>query len=385
MFQRLRIWPTIIVSCLFLATACSDSDNNNSSQSAAPGGNNASQPVAPASSPYQELVDQGVTRYLGMYTPMLSEADGDGDIVNHSFGAGDGPLCINGSEFTMATRDQGSDELLIFLQGGGACWPGLNACAEEATKGIPKGGLLNPDQANNPVASWSTVYVPYCDGGLHGSDRDRDDDGDGELDRFQRGLHNLSAALDVAVRTFPAPRRIVLAGISAGGFGTTFALPLVRQLYPDIPIEAINDSGLGILRPGEPEFASQRFDDWNSRAFLPASCETCIGDDGHTTDIHKWLLEQDDNFTLGMMSYTRDTVISVTFTGAGGKVFERELIAELENLEAAFPQRVRSFVAAGPAHTFLLGSLVTTSGAVTVADWVTAMLEGSADWVSTSD
>jgi pectinacetylesterase len=380
---RTRLWSGILISSALLVAGCADGNGPNSNAPIAAESPSVSPPLAPESAPFQEIIDQGVTRYLGMYSPMLSEREGD--TVNHSFGAGDGPLCIDGSEFTMATRDQGTDELLIFLQGGGACWPGLNACTESLDKGIPKIGVLDPDQANNPLASRSTVYIPYCDGGLHGSDKDHDSDADGRPDRFQRGLHNLSASLDVAVRTFPSPSRIVLAGSSAGGFGTITALPLVRQLYPDVPIVAINDSGLGILRPDEPEFARQRFEDWNLTAFIPASCETCIGEDGHITDYHKWQLEQDNNFTLGMMSYTRDAVISVTFTRAGGEVFEQELVPELEDLEAAFPTRVRSFVVDGSSHTFLLGSLETTSGTVTVADWVTAMLEGSAAWISTSD
>jgi Pectinacetylesterase len=382
-FNSFRVWPALIISSMLLTAACSDGNNNNHSSAIAPDSPGDSPPATPQNATFQEIIDQGVTRYLGMYTPMLSAADGD--IVNHSFGVGDGPLCINGSEFTMATRDQGSSELVIFLQGGGACWPGLEACTEELDKGIPKIGLLDPDKENNPVASWNTVYVPYCDGGLHGSDSDRDADGDGRNDRFQRGLHNLSASLDVAIRTFPSPSRIVLAGSSAGGFGTMLALPLVRHLYPDAPIQVINDSGLGILRPAEPEFASQRFEEWNITAFLPDSCDTCLGDDGHVIDYHKWQLQQDNNFTLGMMSYKRDAVISITFTGAGGDVFERELVPELADLEAAYPERVRSFVVNGSSHTFLMGSLETTSGGVAVADWVNAMLDGSADWVSTSD
>ena len=370
MIAKTKLLPILAVTCLAGATGCSD---NNS-----PGAT-----VGTASAPFQELIDQGVTRYLGAYTPMLSESDGD--LVNHRFGGGDGPLCLDGSEYTMATRDLGSDELVIFLQGGGACWSTLCLATENAGKGIPKAGLLDPDLANNPVASWNTVYLPYCDGGLHGSDVDSDSDGDGQNDRFQRGLHNLSASLDVAVDTFPAPKRILLTGISGGGFGTTFALPLVRALYPGVPIELINDSGLGILRPGEPGFIRARLKEWNSEAFIPASCETCIGSDGHTTDLHKWKLEQDNNLRLSLMSYTQDPVIAVTFAQVGLDVFEEELKTELADLRSAYPKRLQTFVRDAISHTFLLSDTSLTAGGITVLDWVTAMLEDSDDWVSTSD
>ena len=371
MFSKTNIIRAMTLASLGLIAACSDS-------------NNSPEPVVgPLAEPFQELIDQGVTRYLGKYSPMATETQGD--VVNHTFGAGDGPLCLDGSEYTMATRDKGSDDLVIFLQGGGACWSTLCLATESAAKGIPKAGILDPDLANNPVAGWNTVYLPYCDGGLHASDRDSDSDGDGQIDRFQRGLHNLSASLDVAVKTFPAPKRILLTGVSGGGFGTTWALPLVRHLYPGVPIELVNDSGLGVAQPGKPEFIRLLLNDWNMGAFLPASCPTCIGADGHITDIHKWQLEQDDNFRLAMMSYTRDTVIGVTFTQVGGEVFEREMRAEMADLENAYPERMSSFIRSGASHTFLLGNTSFTAGGVTVLDWVTAMLDGSADWVSTSD
>ncbi|MBM69235.1 MAG: vtpJ-therm [Haliea sp.] len=370
----LRRLSIALCAALPLLTACSDSTDS----VVAP----VEPPVEPAAVPFQELLDQGIARYLGEYTPMLSEQDGD--VVNHSFGAGDGPLCLTGGEYTMATRDTGSEDLVIFLQGGGACWSDLCLATEQAAPGIPPLGVLDPAREGNPVAGWNTVYLPYCDGSLHAGDQDVDTDDDGVADRFHRGLHNLSASLDVAVNTFPAPRRILLTGSSAGGFGTTYALPLVRQLYPDVPIELINDSGLGLGRIDEPEFIQQLLTEWNATAFFPESCETCIGDDGHITDYHKYQLSEDENFRLGMMSYTRDTVIAVTFVQVGGEVFEEALLGELDDLEAAYPERVKSFVATGTDHTFLLGDLQKTAGGVSVADWISSMLLGEG-WETNRD
>jgi hypothetical protein len=371
MLTKTKLIAACSIATLTLAAGCSD--NNNSPNAV----------VGPATAPFQEIIDQGVTRYLGVYSPMMSETDGE--VVNHSFGGGDGPLCLDGSEFSMATRDTGSDELVIFLQGGGACWSTLCAATTSAGKGIPKAGILDPDEPGNPVASWNTVYVPYCDGGLHASDADNDYDGDGQPETLQRGLHNLSASLDVAVNTFPAPKRILLTGSSAGGFGTIYALPLVRALYPDVPIELINDSGVGVSRPDEPEFTELLQSDWNAEAFFPASCDNCIGEDGHLTDYHKWQLEQDDNFRLSLMSYKQDAVIAVTFSQVGGEVFEEALLEEMADLKAAYPERVNTFIVNGSSHTFLQSDLAVTADGVTVLDWVTAMLDGSADWVTVID
>jgi hypothetical protein len=354
-----------------LASACSDSDNDNDrdSQKAVP--------------PFQELVEQGVTRYLGMYSPMGTSETGD--IVNHHFGEGDGPLCLDGTPYTMATRDEGTEDLLIFLMGGGACWFGLCAATTQARTGIPPAGILNPASPLNPIAGISTVYLPYCDGGIFGSDADVDTDSDGADDRFHRGLRNLSAGLDVAVQNFPAPRRIVLAGVSAGGYGTLFALPIVRQLYPDIPIEVLNDSGIGITRPGDPGWNQDIIDYWNIGSFFPASCPECKAQ-GSPASMINWQLEQDPNVRLGMLSYTQDFTIGTFFLGIGGPAFEAVLRPTLADVEEANPERMRSFVRTGDSHTFVGGDLSIAVEGVSVSEWIASMINGPpGEWQSVSE
>ena len=68
---------------------------------------------------------------------------------------------------------------------------------------------------------------------------------------YQRGLQNLTAALDIGVEQFPNPSRILLTGVSGGAFGTITALPLVRHYYPDTEIVLFNDSGVGVAKEGD--------------------------------------------------------------------------------------------------------------------------------------
>lgn len=368
-FRYLRYLAATTI--VLFVSACSDSDNDNV--------NNSPETV----SPFQELVDQGVTRYLGMYSPMGTSQQGN--VVNHNFGEGDGPLCLNGTRYTMATRDEGSEDLMIFLQGGGACWFDLCAATTQAGTGIPQAGILNPGSALNPLAGISTVYLPYCDGGIFASDADVDTDNDGTADRFHRGLHNLSAGLDVAVKAFPAPRRIVLAGVSAGGYGTLFALPLVRQLYPDVPIDVLNDSGIGINRPADPNWNAAIIDYWKIESFFPASCAQCDVQ-GSPAGIINWQLAQDPNVRLGMLSYTQDFTIGTFFLGIGGPAFEAVLRPTLTEVENAYPERMRSFVRAGETHTFLGGDLSLAVDGISVSQWVESMVDGPAqEWQSVSE
>ncbi len=332
--------------------------------------------------PFQEIYDQGVDRHLGQYTPMQSSVDGE--VINHTFGTGEGPLCLDGSAYSMSTRSGSSAELVIFLEGGGACWSTFCVANETAGTGVPQQGVLNPALANNPLADANVAYFPYCDGSLFTGDVDNEVDSR-EGTEYQRGLANLSAGLDVAANTFPSPSRIVLAGNSGGGFGTIFALPLVRKLYPSVPIAIINDSGLGLGRDDEPGYQAMLFDDWNSAAFLPSSiCPDCL-ESGHLTEYFRWQLAQDDNFRLAMLTSKQDAVIGSVFLQVGGEAFEDTVLRELPRIEAFADGRMRSWIDNGSAHTYIQRDVDATAGGVTVLQWLTDYLNGDADWQSVVD
>ena len=333
---------------------------------------------------FQELFDQGVDRYLGRFSPMLSEPGNDG-VTEYVFGAGSrGPQCLRGGAYRMATREGSGSELMIFLEGGGACTRRL--CAATATASNDplrlRRGILDSSDSANPAADFDVAYFPYCDGSLFSGDRDYDDDGDGVLDRFHRGVQNTSAGLDVAAGAFPAPSLILLTGNSAGGYGTSYALPLVRKLWPDVPIRMLNDSGVGIAFPG---YVQAVLAEWNATAFLPASCKTCIGADGHTTDYAIYQLEQDRRLLTGFISTARDSVIADTFIGIGGPAFEAALRAEMPKIQAAHPDRFRYVIANGNQHTFIQRAFTARVGNTTIRDWVANMLANNSDWVTLTD
>lgn len=355
----------VLAACLLALGACSNGNSHNDNP------NN-----------FEELIAQGIARYVGLYTPMMTETVNG--TTKYTFGAGDGPLCQDGSEYHMQTFDQGSENLVIFMEGGGACWSTFCASSERA-QSLLQVGILDPNLQDNPVRGWNQVYIPYCDGGLHASDVDSEYEFDDGAIRPQRGLHNLSAALDVAVRNFPNPQRILLTGQSGGGYGTTFALPLVRHLYPGVPIEVVNDSGVGVGRPGEPGFIRMLQDDWNQTAFIPASCPDCLGEDGHLTNYLNWQMAQDPNLRRSMLSSKGDFVIASTFLQIGPAAHEAALVQELAKMEAAQPDRFRSWVTNGTTHTYIQRDPNQTAGGVRAIDFIAAQINGTDDWVSTSD
>ena len=162
-------------------------------------------------------VDDPRFAYLGQ-TEVLEESTSS-DTTTWTFDPSSGPICMRGDVYRASVRETGSENLLIFLQGGGACWGDFCLAVTAAPEGIPLVDVLAPSIEANPFADWNVAYLPYCDGSVFVGDREHDEDGDGSPDRIHRGLANLSAGLDVARQTVPDPTRIVFAGSSGGGFG----------------------------------------------------------------------------------------------------------------------------------------------------------------------
>ena len=308
--------------------------------------------------PEQLAEDMNLTRYLGQAsvsevrpTPELGQS------TTYTFEVGSGPSCMRGDPFQMATRDrEGSNDVVVFLQGGGACWDEFCLAVVKAPDGIPDVDILRTDLSNNPVADWNVVYLPYCDGSLFAGDLDVDEDGDGEADRYQRGLANLSAALDIAREAYPSPDRVLLTGSSGGALGAMLNMPLVRHVWPDAELMVMTDSGAGVAR-GQQElgFVTGLAEAFNAEGYLPPECLDCF-DEGHMAPFVDWYLEHDAGVRYGMFSSWYDTIIGDMFMDVPASQFRDDLAGETGRTHARFPDRYRRFIVDGGMHTTLLGN-----------------------------
>lgn len=381
----------LALAILLLPTACSEDA-----------------PDDPPRGPAEAL---GLTLYLGTIAPAETATDGDETVW--TFDPDDGPMCLRGAPFRASLRTTGHPDLVIFLQGGGACWSAFCLAVREAPAGVPTIDLLNPEIAENPVAEWNALYLPYCDGSLFVGDRDHDDSGDGQPDRFHRGLHNLSAALDAAARAQPEPRRILLAGASAGGYGTVLAALLVRHVWPDSELIVMNDSGAGIAMDGEPDFLLQLLDEFNATRFIPDECTGCL-DDGHIVPLVAWTLDRIPDLRIGVFSGLQDSVLAGIFLDVPPEDYQHALLRETDAVHAAHPDRYRRFFIEGRMHTTLIGDpsgiIGTNLGAVElppgigtrlasislgrlattvdheqrpISRWLQALIDNAEDWTDT--
>jgi hypothetical protein len=359
----------------------------------------------PDDGPAFEAARLGLDVHLGQAAAEDSVDDADG-VTTTTFRTDSGPRCLRGDPFRAAVREGSSDDLLIFLQGGGACWSRFCLAVTQAPPGMPGVDVLDTSLEANPFRDHDVAYAPYCDGSMFSGDADVDDDDDGTPDRFHRGLANLSATLDLARGAFPSPPRVVLAGSSGGAYGTFLGVVLVRAVYPDAEIVVLADSGTGVARgPADPTYVRDLLDEIGALRFVPDDCEGCL-DDGHVTGVLDWWLARDPDVRVGVFSSWYDSIIGDVFLQVAPADFRDQLAAATGALHDAWPDRYRRFVVDGRMHTTLLGDPTgivgsdlsavelppdalslftdlelghldtTTLGGVAFADWVQGLLDG---------
>ena len=329
-----------------------------------------------------ELQAAGVDKYLG--TSQSSTSD-HGVWTKHDFSTeNDGPVCIAGTDYSVFTRQGDPKKLLIFLQGGGACWQGFYNCnilaeAQSPPAEGPFPGVFDSTSPDNPFADYSVVYMPYCDGSTFGGDNDVNDlnwqayiegalglpPGFGPPTRHHRGLRNVSAGMDVAADMFPKAKQITVMGHSAGGVGAAaFAPFLTRFVFGNnTKLTVYNDAGPIAVNLGTPPWAGgpdipwlsvyARQNDWQFQQFYPQSCidDGLCNAFGQQTGIIAWRLENDSTIREGFYETDSDATNRFFAQGDGSRmdpVVYRELIlTEHGALNEAYPRRYKRFIVSG--------------------------------------
>jgi Pectinacetylesterase len=172
-----------------------------------------------------------------------------------------GALCRDGSSTGIGVSLGSSDKVMLFLEGGGACFNPIS-CADQnpasfsetdfeklTTLGStwePYGysanvGIMDRTNAKNPVQDWTYVYVPYCTGDVHAGNNIASVAGIGS--QHFVGYTNIGLYLDRLVPTFSKASQVLLAGMSAGGFGAAANYERVAQAFGKIPVTLLDDSG----------------------------------------------------------------------------------------------------------------------------------------------
>lgn len=320
-----------------------------------------------------ELHSIGIDEFFGK--AVIASEETIGDVTSVTFDPASGPVCIFGAKFMAHLKKTGSDKLIIFLGGGGACWTGFCKATPYPDEGIIPVGPLHVEIASNPFKDFNVLYLPYCDGSVFSGDNDVPDP---KADRHFHGRRNLAAGLDLLKR-LGTIRTVVVGGMSAGAYGTLAATAMTRMLYPSADLFVYDDSGPWVQNLSRTADVEARIKDWKFDRILPPSCTACAGGRGQLIALMDWFLARDDQMRVGIMSYYEDAVIGDEFTKLSGEAYKQLILTETGKLHDAYPTRVARFMLTGDGHVLTLywPDLVKVNG-IGLRDWTAGLLAGGA-------
>jgi hypothetical protein len=257
--------------------------------------------------------------------------------------------CVLGGEYFISVKDQypGSRNLMISLQGGGGCWPGMEECKEEVTRDDIYTTWYTTELANALEEEWNEILIPYCDGSVYLGDSEVDYNGDGSVDHWHWGLRASTAGILLAKKNFPELDKIFITGCSAGGYGTFTVTRLVRHQYPGAKIYVLNESGPGLFNPDEPNTWKTIGQAWNSDLLIPAGCTSC---EDQLIYWYDTMLENDSNLRIGLYSSYEDEVVGEEYLAMTGEDFRELLLTSSGYLNEKYPDQFKRFFIAGDSH-----------------------------------
>lgn len=269
-------------------------------------------------------------------------------------------VCSDGSPYRFHVKPGASDKLLIFFNGGGACWS-AETCDPQAKRPIyvPRvappfnqpgdKGVFDDMRADNPLRGWSMVVATYCTGDVHiGARRVIYELGDRKIAIEHKGAVNAKAVLDWTFRSFRAPKSVLVAGSSAGAIGAAFYAGDVARRYRRARVAVLAD-GAGAYRT--PTVATV-FRGWGVDKVAPRWMRTRRSQSLNIEAFFKANAVAFPNVPQAQYNNALDAEQAAFLQLLGGTDVEASLRANLKELRQASPG-FRSYIAPGPTHTVL--------------------------------
>ncbi|HEY5147338.1 MAG TPA: pectin acetylesterase-family hydrolase [Polyangiaceae bacterium] len=321
----------------------------------------------------------------------------------------EGAKCRDGSSTGIGVNlGTSTDKVMIFLEGGGACFNATTCALMNPSKygasdfngtfTAAEGnlGVFDRTDAMNPVSDWSYVYVPYCTGDIHaGNNVTGGDAGAGVANQHFVGYVNVGLDLQRIVPTFPTASQVLLTGISAGGFGASANYAQVAKAFSSLPVALLDDSGPPMEDPYETTCQQKDVTAlWGLDKTLLSDCGSdCSNPASYYLDYAKHIGKQYPNAPFGLVESSQDMVITLFFgfgtdngandcngslgTAESGPMFTMGL-QDVRTKLASNP-KFGSFFFDGTDHTSLLSALDTrTADGVVLAAWIKQLISGTA-------
>ena len=302
----------------------------------------------------------------------------------------DGTGCAHDSTFAFEVRPGLPDKVMIFLNGGGACWrtqdcdprgrPTYTMKADSANDVSVRSGLLDVANDANPVRDYTMIFIPYCTGDVHLGTRQVDYDvkgSDKDISVRHGGAANLEAVLDWVYTNVRSPRTVFVTGISAGAIPSPIVAEKVARHYPRARVVQLGDGAGGYRAEAVPRILT----DWGAMDYL--------ADDPAFASVDSTSLTFERMYTAAakaaprvhyaQFNTTEDAtqLAFLSMLGVKNTPLVKQLAATYEEIQDAVPS-FRSYTAPGKAHTILRSNALytTTVDGVAFKDWLTALVNG---------
>jgi hypothetical protein len=299
-----------------------------------------------------------------------------------------GSACGNGTSAGFAINTTAkSKEVVIFLMGGGGCYSAqtcggtqptaANLNGYDANKAamelgfFMQGSIFDRASASNPLRDATYVFVPYCTGDFHSGNTVA------AYGTHHVGFANLTAYLAKLAPAYCDASRVVLAGSSAGGFGSVFNYEHVQGAFPATPIDLIDDSGPP-LRQITAQWQTQLRGAWGQAANMPADC---VGCDLAWHNFLPYLSAKHPAQRFSLISSLQDYSIG-QFFGFTPSTYQAAVNDLADNVIAPLPN-LRVFYLANNDHVWLNRNLATiATGGTSLATFLQRELDHTAPFTN---
>ncbi|MEQ9518186.1 MAG: pectin acetylesterase-family hydrolase [Parvibaculum sp.] len=296
--------------------------------------------------------------------------------------------CALGTPYSFHARRGDPEKLVVFFNGGGACWAGQTCDPSvEPTTYVPSADMTHNDPRThkgifdlahpaNPVGTWSMLFVSYCTGDVHLGEKDQTytkPDGT-EVTIRHRGHVNSHAALDWMRTAFQAPKTVLVAGSSAGAIAAPIYAGVISKIYPDARLHELSDGAGGYSSPKLPGILTQ----WGVTDILP---DWAKPDDMPMTSWNAFTLRAAETFpaiSFAQYDAAHDRV-QAQFQAA--LEADANIDANLRVNRAVLAEKIEGFAgytAGGAEHTILRAPYLYTYSVdgLSFVDWLTKLVKG---------
>ncbi|MEW5742368.1 MAG: pectin acetylesterase-family hydrolase [Myxococcota bacterium] len=282
-----------------------------------------------------------------------------------------------------------SRDVLIYLEGGGACWEGITCFvlksavrietgygpADFANDPVKSAPFFNRGNPNNPVKDMNYVYVPYCTGDVHAGDSVKAyDSANPNRLVHHKGGKNMDAFLLRLRATFPDAQRIFISGSSAGAYGAQLNFPRIKDAWPNAEAHALADCGQMVNPTGT------RLTDWMNawNVTVPSDCTDCLSD---FTKYPAYLAMKFPTSRFALLAYEEDGVLR-QFFGYDAPTFRTHTL-DLLSMKYDGRSNAKYFLVPGSDHV-MLDDLFTLlgPGGVPLLTFTTDFLAGDPAWAN---